>query len=262
MASSEQVARLVDLVGILQANGGDAALQNALADGTLAAAATLPAGAVTIAAENGSLQSALAWYNAVGNRLDDVVALELYKGRTPDSIDLAQLDKLLALDDKAAVARLSLMDPAPLDALLALPRDHVTALARQLAPDDLAWLGSQLPALTAQQADDLVARLLSQPAVAPALRRLGDLGDVLASRSLDSAITFVAGPTGLLDFWTDAGTVLGGSVTPGLFAAKHGIWASLGAVLLLLFLALVALRLLFGLGQWLVEPLAVFRRKR
>jgi hypothetical protein len=262
MATSAQVARLVELVGILQVHGGDRALQNALADGTLAAAATLPAGAVTIAAETGSLQSALAWYNAVGTRLDDVVALELYKGRTPDSVDLAQLDKLLALGDKTAVARLALLDPAPLDALLALPRPNVTALATQLAPDDLAWLGSQLPGMTPQQADDLVARLLSQPALAPALRRLGDLQGVLASRSLDSAITFVAGPTGPLDFWTDTVTALSGTVTPGLFVAKHGAWPALGAALLLLLLVLVALRLLFALGQWLVEPLGMLRRKR
>jgi hypothetical protein len=51
-------------------------------------------------------------------------------------------------------------------------------------------------------------------------------------------------------------------VPPGLFVAKHGTWPSLGAVLMLLLLALVALRLLFGLGQWLVEPLGMLRGKR
>ena len=44
-----------------------------------------------------SLRSALEWYNAVGSRLDEVVALELYKGRTPQTVDLDQLDRLLAL---------------------------------------------------------------------------------------------------------------------------------------------------------------------
>ncbi len=255
MASSEQVARLVGLVGMVQANGGEAALQAAIADGTLAAVANLPASAAPLAAENKSLQSALDWYNAVGARLDDVVELELYKGRTPESVDLAQLDKLLALGDKTAVARLSLLQGPQLDALLALPKENLIPLANQLAPDDLAWLGDQLPAMTQEQANDLVRRILSQPGVVPSLRQLGDLHQVVASRSLDSAITFVAGPKGTADFWTDVVTVLAGSVAPGLFVAKHGLWPSLGAVALMVLLALVVLRFLFGLGQWLVEPL-------
>jgi hypothetical protein len=261
LTSSEQVARLVDLVGIVQQNGGDAALQAAIADGSLAAVVNLPAGAVTLAAESGSLQSALDWYAAVGNHLDDVVALELYKGRTPETVDLTQLDKLLALGDKTAVARLSLLGSAQLDALLALPKENLTALATTLAPDDLAWLGDVLPSVTQEQANALVARILSQPAVVASLRPLGDLRAVLASRSLDSAITFVAGPKGLPDFWTDAATIATGSVTPGLFVAKHGVWPALGVVLLLLLLLLVMVRVLYGLGAWLVEPLGMLRRK-
>ena len=262
MASSEQVARLVGLVGMVQANGGDSALQEAIADGTLAAVANLPASAATVAADNKSLQSAIDWYNAVGARLDDVVELELYKGRTPESVDLAQLDKLVALADKTAVARLSLLQGPQLDALLALPKENLTPLANQLTPDDLAWLGDQLPAMTQEQANDLVRRILSQPAVVPSLRQLGDLHQVVSSRSLDSAVTFVAGPKGMADFWTDVLTVLAGSVTPGLFMAKHGLWPSLGAIALMVLLALVVLRFLFGLGQWLVEPLSLFRGRK
>ncbi len=262
LQSSEQVAHLVDLVGILQANGGETALQGAIADGTLAAAAQLPGGAVTIAAEEGSLSSALAWYNAVGDRLDDVVALELYKGRTPETVDLAQLDKLLAVGDKTAVARLALLESEQLDPLLSLPRETLAPLAEQMTPDDLAWLGGVLPTLTQEQANGLVARILSQPAVVSSLRQLGDLRAVVDSRSLDSAITFVAGPKGAGDFWVDAATVLAGSVPAGLFVAKHGAGPSLGALVLLVLLALIMLRLLFGLGQWLVEPLGMLRRKK
>ena len=268
LGSSEQVARLVDLVGIVQANGGAAALDGAIADGSLQAVANLPAGAVTLAAESGSLQTALDWYDAVGSRLDDVVALELYKGRTPDTVDLNQIDKLLALGDKTAVARLSLLPPAQLDALLALPRENLTPLANQLAPDDLGWLGNVLPTVTSEQANALVARILSQPAVVAPLRQLGDLrpllgsGDSVDSGEIDRAITFVAGPKGPADFWADAAAVVTGGAPAGLFTAKHGVWPTLGAVAVLLLLALIALRVLYGLGAWLVEPLGMLRGKR
>ncbi len=262
LQSSDQVARLVDLVGIVQANGGDQALQAAVDDGTLAAVVNLPAGAVTLAAAGGSLQTALDWYNAVGGRLDEVVALELYQGRTPADVDLDQLDKLLALGDKTAVARLSLLPPAPLDALLTLAAENLTPLANQLTPDDLAWLGAVLPGMTQEQANTLVARILSQPAVVPSLRAMGDLRPLLAGRSLDAAITFVAGPKTVGDFWLDAASVAAGSAPPQLFVAKHGVWPSLGGAALLLLLLLILLRILFGLGQWLVEPLNLLRGKR
>jgi hypothetical protein len=164
------------------------------------------------------------------------------------------------------VARLALLSPAQLDALFALPRETLAPLAAQLTPDDLGWLGGVLPTLTQEQANSLVARILSQPAVVPSLRQMGDLRALADGspdgRSLDSAITFVAGPKGAGDFWTDAATVLAGSVPAGLFVAKHGAGPSLGAVLLLVLLALIMLRLLFGLGQWLVEPLGMLRRKK
>jgi len=262
LTTAEQVARLVDLVGIVRAGGGETALQTAIEDGSLLAVVNLPAGAVTLAAESGSLQGALDWYDAVGSRLDEVVALELYKGRTPQTVDLGQLDALLALGDKTAVARLSLVTPAQLAALLALPGENLTALAAQLAPADLAWLGDVLPGLAQKQANALVLRLLSQPAVAPLLAGMGDMGAVLDSRSLDEAITFVAGPKGALDFWGDGATVAAGSVSPGLFIAKHGAWPALGAVLLLLLLVLLALRALYGVGQWLVEPFGALRGRR
>lgn len=262
MSSPEQVARLVDLVGIVQQNGGEAALNQAIADGSLAAVANLPASAVTLAAETGSLQSALDWYEAVGSRLDEVIALELYRDRTPQTVDLAQLDRLLALGDKTAVARLSLLAPAQLDALLQLPAENLTPLANQLAPTDLAWLGDVLPTIKPEQASGLIARILSQPDIVAPLRQLGDLSAVLDSRSIDAAITFVAGPRNTADFWTDAVTTVGGSVPPTLFVAKHGVWPAAGVVAVLVLLALVIVRLAFGLGQWLFEPFSLLRRRR
>ena len=219
----------------------------AIADGTLAAVANLPASAATLAAENKSLQSALDWYNAVGARLDDVVDLSSIRDARPSRSTWRSWTSSWPWATRRPSARLSLLQGPQLDALLALPKENLTLLANQLAPDDLAWLGDQLPAMTQEQANDLVRRILSQPGVVPALRQLGDLHQVTTSRSLDSAITFVAGPKGTPDFWTDVVTVLAGSVSPGLFVAKHGLWPSLGAIALMVLLALVVLRFLFGL---------------
>jgi cytochrome b561 len=45
-----------------------------------------------------------------------------------------------------------------------------------------------------------------------------------------------------------------------LFYAKYGPWTSLGVVAGLLLLLLVAFRLVWGLGAWLLAPFAGWRR--
>jgi len=264
MQTSEQMSRLVDLVGIVAKDGGQGTVDRVIEDGSLEKVANLPASAVTLVQESGSLQSALDWHAAVGSRLNDVVAFEIYKHRTPETVDLAQLDALLALGDKTAVARVALLAPEQAGELLKLSTENLVALANQLAPDELGWLAGVLPGVTQERRNALVARILSQPATVASLRRLGDgdIQQVINSGNLDAAVTFVAGPKDLGAFWQDVTTVLTGGVSPTLFSAKHGIWPSVGAVAALLLLLLVAFRLVVGMGAWLVEPLSIFRRRK
>jgi hypothetical protein len=194
--------------------------------------------------------------------LDEVVAYEIYKQRTPESIDLAQLEQLVALADRGAVARLLAVPAEALDTLLALPAPQLTPLAHQLATDELTWLAGALPALAVEERSQLVGRILSQPAVTPALRQLGDLGQLARSGDLDTAVTFVAGARDPLAVATDAWSVASGAVGPQLFWAKHGPGWTAALLALLLLALLLVIRLAFGFGRWLVEPLSLLRRGR
>ncbi len=222
----------------------------------------LPDAAVTLVRESGALQMALDWHAAVGSRLSEVVALEVYKHLTPDQVDRVQLDALLALSDKTAVARLALLPPAQSAELLTLAEANLVALANQLSPDDLGWLAAQLPALSAGQRNQLVARLISQPAVIEPLRRLGGVAALAGAGNLDAAITFLTGPREGLDYAADAGSVLTGAVTPQLFWAKYGLWPTVGGSVAALVLVLLALRMVWGLAGWLFQPLGFLRRRK
>ena len=261
LGSQEQLAKLVAVVSVVMANGGRPVLDAAVADGTLARVLDLPDAAVTLVRESGSLQTALAWSDAVGSRLAAVVALEIYKHMTPESVDLAQLDQLLALGDKTAVARLALLAPAQSAELMALAEANAVALATTFSPDDLAWLADELPALPLEQRNQFVARLLSQPAVIEPLRRSGALAQLAGSDSLDSGISFLTGAREGLDYVADSGAVLTGAVTPGLFVAKYGLWPSVGGVAGIFVLLLIALRIVWGFGAWIFQPLGFLRRR-
>jgi hypothetical protein len=260
-ATPGEVANLVQAVTILLASG-DAALETALQDGSLARIVKLPPAALELAVATGSLADAVAWHRAVGGLVDEVVAYEIYKQRTPESIDLAQLEQLVALADRGAVARLLAVPAEALDTLLALPAPQLTPLAHQLATDELTWLAGALPALAVEERSQLVGRILSQPAVTPALRQLGDLGQLARSGDLDTAVTFVAGARDPLAVATDAWSVASGAVGPQLFWAKHGPGWTAALLALLLLALLLVIRLAFGFGRWLVEPLSLLRRGR
>jgi len=260
--SQEELAKLVQLVGIVQEAGGRAALDAAVADDSLRQVLALPDAAVTLVRDSGSLQAALDWHAVVGSRLSEVVALELHKHLTPDQVERSQLEALLALNDKTAVARLALLPSAQTAELLKLADANLVALANQLTPDDLVWLATQAPALTVAQRNQLVARLLSQPAVIEPLRRLNDVAPLAAAGDLDAAITFLAGAHEGLDYVADGGALLTGAVTPSLFWAKYGLWPTVGGGVGLLLIVLVALRIVWGVGAWLFQPLGFPRRRR
>ena len=83
-----------------------------------------------------------------------------------------------------------------------------------------------------------------------------------SSGNLDAAVTCVAGPRDPLAAGADAWSVATGVVGPQLFWAKHGLGTTLAVLALLLLASLLLLRLAFGFGRWLLDPLrALWRRK-
>ncbi|MBW7883032.1 MAG: hypothetical protein H3C34_10415 [Caldilineaceae bacterium] len=263
LTTQDELARVATLVDILLAGGGEPALKAAVADGTLRRVLVLPESAVAIVRDTGSLETALAWSEAVGSRLSDVVALELYKQHDPSSIDLRQLDRLLALEDKTAVARIALLPPEEVAELLKLPAPIVRELANLLAPDQLGWLARLLPALTPEQRNQLVARVLSQPAVIEPLAASGAEEALAQSRDLDSAITFLMGSRNLLSYLADMGALASGSASWALFYARYGLWSLVGPVVVISIILGPLVPLLKGLVLRLIGlVLLPFRRRK
>ena len=260
LQTQEQLARLVTLVRILQADGGQERLAAAVRDGTLRQGVDLPEVAIELVQQNRSLQDALAWYAVAGSSLEEVVRFELYKLVEPEALDRPQLESLLALQDGAAIARLALLSAAERTTLLQLAAPSLRALAGLLLPEDLAWLAAELPALTLAQRNQLVTRLISQPEAVVVLRRAGSLAQLASQTDLDVGITFLTGAPSPLDYLADSGAVLTGAVSPSLFGAKYGVGFTLAGLLGGGLAFLVVLRLVWGMGRWLLEPLRSLRR--
>jgi hypothetical protein len=252
----EDLAKLVNLVGAAMPVLGHDGVLAAVDSGLFAQVFAQPEAAFQIVSDSGSLQDAIDWSNAAGNLLDQVVATEVYKHQPAGALDKTLLEKLLAVNDKAAIQKLALLKPEALQALLTVSTSNLATLATQVEAADLEALASFLPTLNQAQVNQLVARVISEPATVshlqdPALR------DYLTSNSsnLDAALPFLLSPKEGAAPLFDAGQVLLGQVSWRLFLFKYGVGQSALVTVGAVVLALIALRLVLGLIGWLFSPI-------
>ena len=262
MSTSEQLSHLVNVVGAALPALGRAGVLAAAQDGSLERAAALSADVTPILAAGGSLADAVAWAESAGDLLDEVIALEIYKHKAPGELTRAQLGQLAALGDREAVARLALLPAEQLAPLLNVAQANLAALAKQLDADDLAWLAATLPGLAPDERNALVARLATDPAVLSLVQQSNVLAELEPGENLDAAIVFLAGPRDTGGLVADVGRVFTGDATAGLFRTKYGWTTALLTGLALLLLALVALRVAYGLVLWLFAPLRAVLPRR
>jgi hypothetical protein len=257
LAEAEDLGALATLVDISLATVGAEGMAAAVADGSLARALELPEASYAILAHSGGYATLLAWAGLAGGRLDDVARLEIYKYKSPGDLTRDRLLALLAVDDPAAIAQLALLSDEDLARVLGLSTEHLRTLARTLSADDLAWLASYLASLSQDQANQLVSRLLAEPARMAQLKDERVRAQVAAGGDVNLVLSFLAAPVTLLGFGEDLLRMATGDVSLGLFRAKYGTVVTVAAVAMPL---LLLLGLVQTLLSWLLAPVVTLVR--
>lgn len=257
LAQAEDMGALATLIDISLTTLGPAGVDTAIADGSLARALELPESAYPILAVSGSFADLFAWADLAGGQLDQVVQLEIYKHQSPGSLTRDRLSALLAVADADAIARLVLLEGEALDRLLNLSTPHVRRLAQTLTADDLTWLAGYLAALRQDQANQLVAQLLDDPALMARLKDEQVQRQIAAGEEIATTLRFLDAPVTLMGFAEDWLRLVTGDVTFGLFRAKYGLFVMVVALGVPL---LVILALLQTLLLWLIAPLRTLGR--
>ena len=261
--STDDLARLVSLVGMAVPALGREQFGQSVADGSLARLLNQPASAVTIVESTRSIDTALAWSALAGSLLDQVVALELYKHLTPDQISRPTLERLVALGNRATVQKLALLPVDAIEMLLTVSSSNLTTLTGRLTSEELRTVAEYLPLLEPEQRNQLISRVASDPTVAPLLKSEAVKRRVVGSPNVDATLAFLATPRDWDALWSDLPALLQGQVGLGLFLDKYGAGRSALIGIGLAVLILILLRLLYAFGVWLLGPLApLFRRPR
>ena len=191
------LARLDEVVALVQASDGEGGVGARLANGTLAKAVTrLPPGGMEIARELRSLDLGIKWWELAGAQLPQVIDLGLHRRSASADITSPQLRRLLALDDRTATTRLAGIPRPARDTLLELPDRELKALARALAEAELDTLASYLTGLEPQARERVMKAIAATPARMQVLAPARVRDAVIASKDQLAAVTMMLRTSG------------------------------------------------------------------
>lgn len=243
----ETLPRLDEVVSLVLASEDEAGLLKRLDDGTLNEAVNvLPAPAMVIARETGSIDTALKWTALGGNDLPKIVDLGIYRRTSPDNLTKASLTRILALDDQLAITRLVSLSPEARDTLFELDTNELKSLARSLTDAELSTLSHYLTGLQKGPRERVLRAVAADPAKMQFLASDRIRVAVVTSSDQTAAVGMMLRANAALNpaaIVEDVRLVTGGRVSPILLWEKHPVVIVM-ALLLVVILILMLHRLL------------------
>ncbi|MBI4723833.1 MAG: hypothetical protein HY765_02105 [Rhodomicrobium sp.] len=246
----DQLGRLGQIVDILYGTEGEQRVLERVADGSLnKALLDLTDPGLVIAAEQKSIGKALQWTAIAGRDLPRVVDLGVYRWLSPEGLSRENLQKILLLNDKAALARIANLDPNHRDLVLNLPTDQMRDLARRLSDRQLAALADYQLRLEPVAARRLLRSVSEDPTVMQELSGDGLRQAIFNSRDQLAALNMVIHDDASLVSYgrimKDAELVRNGAVGYRVFWERYWLSIAIAGFVLLLFLSWLR-RLLSG----------------
>jgi hypothetical protein len=221
----QSLPRLDEVVSILAASEGQDSILRRLRDGSLNQAVHLmPEKGLEIARDTNSIAAGLAWTALAGKRLDRVVDYELHRRMSPKDLTAASLDRILDLNDRAAIVKIAGVSPAARDALFSLDSSDLNVLLRSLSEDEIESLAGYLDGLRPGPRDAVLKTIAASPAKMQTLASQSVREGIIASRDQETAARMMLADTGGLSpraIVEDARLVWDGRVAPLLLWYKH-----------------------------------------
>jgi hypothetical protein len=221
----EALPRLDEVVSIIVASEGEASILRRLQDGSLNNAVHLmPEKGLEIARDLKSLGAGLDWTALAGDRLGTVVEYELHKRIAPKDLTRASLDRILALNDRTAIIRISSVPPDARDMLFTLSSNDLNSLLRSLSEDELKALAGYLLGLKPEPRDKILRAVAADPAKMQILASHRVRERIIASSDQSAAADMMLEPAAGLSpraFMQDAKLAWDGRVAPLLLWDKH-----------------------------------------
>ncbi len=253
----DQLGRLGQIVDILYGTEGETRLMERVADGSLnKALLDLTDAGLVIAQEQKSIDKALRWTAIAGRDLPRVVDLGVYRWLPVEGLTSENLQKILSINDRIAVARIANLDPQARDFILNLPADQMREFARRLNDRQLAAFADYERNLEPNAAKRLLRAVADDPSVMLDLTAEGLREAIFNSRDQLAALNMIIHDDASLFSYSrilkDAQLVQNGVVSFRVFWERYWIAVLIAGFLLIVFLSWLR-RLLFGRPQVIIR---------
>ncbi len=244
----DSLSRLDEVVALVLAGEGVSGIDKRLGDGTLHQAVNvLPKDGMQIARDTRSIDAALKWWGLAGADLNRVIAYELPRRAKPEDFTKVSLQRLFALDDRLAIARLAGIDAASRDAMFDLKTADLKTLLRSLTEPELETLASYLTGLGKVPREQVLSAVAKNPGKMQLLASARVRDAIVGSSDQEAAVAMMLRDRGfdLPATRADVENVLAGKINPVLLWDRHPV-VLIAAGVLALILLLIIRRILFS----------------
>ena len=167
----DEMEKLSNLVAVAVESLTPVELANAFETGQIERIFALPEAAFAILKEKKDPALVLVWADLAGEQVQKVVETELYLvASPPDFSGLDALNKVLAVEDPAAIRKLMQLHQIERVVLLGLETVRARSALIALSLEDLSWLALFLAELPADEKDPIVEYILQEQGLIPLLK--------------------------------------------------------------------------------------------
>ncbi len=226
--------KLSDLVTLILKNVGKDELIGSIRNGSFDDVMSLPEISFQIIETTKSLNVLLAWSKLAGNLIAKVAEYEIYKQKTPEDFDKRLLEKLIDVNDKNAISKLTLLDKTSMEAMLTLTTENLKTISANRGLDDLKCISWYIPQTDQNCKTVIISHSLSNPSV---LKRLCDESvkeQIMIASDKCELINFLSSPNDYKSLLKDGIKIITGGIPLGIFFHKYNVSQVIIMVIILL----------------------------
>ncbi len=224
--SKDGLYKLSNLTNLIYKKLGKEELIASIKNGSFMDVMSLPEISFQILETTKSLKTLLEWSELAGRQIDKVVEFEIYKQKTPADFDKRLLERLIDVNDKAAISKLTLLENTLMEAMLSVHTVNLKSICAKYGLDDMKCISWYLSQGDVNSKTVIIHHLVGSPSVINIKRLCDDSlkNQIMTFADKSEVFDFLFSPnTFLALLFNDGIKVITGRIPLNIFFYKYNV---------------------------------------
>lgn len=200
--AKDELLKLSSFISFMLKHIGKEELIAAIKNGTFTEALEIPDSGLQILEYTQSFATLMAWHRLAGSKLEQVIALEVYKHKMPNDFDKPLLIKLLEVHNQDIIARLSLLDTAAMRAMLTISNANLQRLSN-MHLDDMRCIANYIHQMDATNKLNIIDYIIAKSDLTQLLCHATVQSKILSATNKSELIEFIIVPSDYISAFND-----------------------------------------------------------